>query len=303
MYLPARDLIGYGPRPPKIRWPNDARVALNFVVNYEEGAEYSIGEGDGRSETILSELAPAAPVAGRRDRNIESLYEYGSRVAFWRIAQLFADRGIVPTFYVVGRALALNPEAGKAIAMLGSDVVCHGWRWIDYENMSEDEERNDIARTVETITTLTGIPPRGWYTGRPSLNTRRLVVEHGGFLFDSDDYNDDLPFTVSVDGKPHLVVPHSFDCNDSRFARGSGFETGAHFYTYMQDALAWLIEEGRTTPRMMTVSLHCRLIGRPGRIGALARFLDHVKASPHVWLCRRTDLAEHWLREVGHSGS
>jgi allantoinase len=298
-YTPVRDFVGYGGNPPRVSWPNNARVALNFVVNYEEGAEYSIGEGDGRSETILSEVAPSAPVAGRRDRNMESLYEYGSRVGIWRIAQMFEDRDVVPTFYVVGRALELNPAVGKVIAKLGSDTVCHGWRWFDYEGMSEDEERRHISHTVETITSVTGIAPTGWYTGRPSLNTRRLVVEHGGFLFDSDDYNDDLPYVITVGDKPHLVVPHSFDCNDSRFARGSGFETGADFLAYMNDALAWLIEEGRRIPRMMTVSLHCRLIGRPGRIGAIARFLDAAKANPYIWICRRTDLAEHWIKSVG----
>jgi allantoinase len=300
-YEPQRDFVGYGDAPPKIQWPNNAKVALNIVVNYEEGAEYSIGEGDGRSETILSDVSPSAPIPGRRDRNMESLYEYGSRVGIWRLARLFSDRKITPTFYVVGRALELNPEVGKVITNLGSDIVCHGWRWIDYEELSEDEERRHIAKTVETIRAITGIQPTGWYTGRPSLNTRRLVVEHGGFLFDSDDYNDDLPYVVDVSGKRHLVVPHSFDCNDSRFSRGAGIETGEELYTYLRDALEWLIAEGREIPRMMTVSLHCRLSSRPGRIGAIARFLDLAQSSPDVWICRRTDLAEHWLRHAGES--
>lgn len=299
MYQPSRNFIGYGPNPPVIHWPNNAKVALNFVVNYEEGAEFSIGEGDNRSETILSDQPPSPPVAGRRDRNMESLYEYGSRVGIWRLTQMFADRQVVPTFYVAGRALELNPEVGKAIVGLGSDIVCHGWRWIDYENLSEEEERQHISQTVETIKSITGITPKGWYTGRPSLNTRRLVVEHGGFIFDSDDYNDDLPYTVDVDGHAHLVVPHSFDCNDSRFARGSGVETGDQLVSYLSDSLEWLIQEGQKVPRMMTVSLHCRLAARPGRIAAIARFIERAKANPDVWICRRTDLAEHWLRETG----
>jgi peptidoglycan/xylan/chitin deacetylase (PgdA/CDA1 family) len=298
-YQPHRDFIGYGQNPPRVKWPNDAKVALNFVINYEEGAEYSIGEGDGRSETILSDVAPSAPIAGRRDRNMESLYEYGSRVGIWRLARLFSERGITPTFYVVGRALELNPEVGKAIASLGSDIVCHGWRWIDYAELGEDEERRHIAQTVETIRSITGIEPTGWYTGRPSLNTRRLVVEHGGFLFDSDDYNDDLPYTVTVSGNRHLVVPHSFDCNDSRFSRGAGIETGDQLYQYLSDAMEWLIAEGQQIPRMMTVSLHCRLSARPGRIGAIARFLDLARSNSDVWICRRTDLARHWLKQVG----
>jgi allantoinase len=298
-YQPVRDFVGYGKNPPTIQWPNNARLALNFVINYEEGAEYSIGEGDGRSETILSEVAPSAPIAGRRDRNMESLYEYGSRVGIWRLARLFSDRKLAPTFYVVGRALELNPEVGKVIASLGSDIVCHGWRWIDYEELSEDEERGHIARTVATIRSITGIDPAGWYTGRPSLNTRRLVVEHGGFLFDSDDYNDDLPYTVVVSGRRHLVVPHSFDCNDSRFSRGSGIETGDQLYTYLSDAMEWLIAEGKEVPRMMTVSLHCRLSSRPGRINGIAKFVDLANSNPLVWICRRTDLARHWLKQVG----
>jgi peptidoglycan/xylan/chitin deacetylase (PgdA/CDA1 family) len=298
-YLPVRDLIGYGAKPPAAEWPGGAKLALNIVVNYEEGAEYSIGEGDGVSEAILSDLAvsPAAP--GLRNRNMESLYEYGSRVGVWRLASLFADKGIVPTFYVVGRALELNPAAGKAIAALGSDIVCHGWRWIDYAPLSEAEERNHIAMTVDTVQRLTGIRPLGWYTGRPSLNTRRLVAEHGGFLFDCDDYNDDLPYFVDVDGKRHLVVPHSFDNNDSRFSRGSGLETGGQFFEYVSDGVDWLLAEGGRTPRMMTVSLHCRLAARPGRMVGLARFLDKIRNNPDIWICRRSDLAQHWLDRFG----
>jgi allantoinase len=296
-YKPERDLVGYGPNPPQAAWPGGAKLALNFVVNYEEGAEYSIAEGDGASETILSEIGVSPPAPGVRNRNIESNYEYGSRVGIWRLLKLFSDFAIVPTFYVVGRALELNPAVGQAIAAAGSDIVCHGWRWIDYEPLTEDEERRHIAVTVETIRRITGVKPVGWYTGRPSLNTRRLVVEHGGFIFDCDDYNDDLPFFVYVEGKRHLVVPHSFDCNDSRFARGSGVETSSQFFEYLSDSCEFLLGEGKRIPRMMTVSLHCRLGAKPGRIGGLMRFLNAVQNNPSIWICRRTDLAEHWLRQ------
>jgi allantoinase len=298
-YQPGRDLIGYGDKPPEVRWPNGAKLALNFVVNYEEGAEYSLGEGDGFSESILSDIGPSPPTPGVRNRNIESLYEYGSRVGVWRVLDAFHTRGIVPTFYVVGRALELNPEVGKAIAAAGSDIVCHGWRWIDYDGVTESDEREHISKTSQTISRITGITPVGWYTGRPSLNTRRLVVEHGGFLFDCDDYNDDLPYFVLVASKRHLVVPHSFDCNDSRFSRGSGLETGGQFFEYLRDSFEWLLREGEKAPKMMTVSLHCRLIGRPGRMAGLAKFLDFVKQHSDVWICKRTDIAMHWIDQFG----
>lgn len=294
-----RDFVGYGPRPPDPEWPNGAKLALNFVVNYEEGAEYSIPEGDGRSETILSEVSPAPPVPGLRDRNMESLYEFGSRVGVWRVMSLFREAGVVPTFYVVGRALEHNPAVGPQIAALGSDIVCHGWRWINYADIAEAEERRHIAVTADVIERIAGIKPLGWYTGRPSLNTRRLVMEHGGFLFDSDDYNDDLPYFVRAGAREHLVIPHSFDCNDSRLARGSGLETSSQFVEYLKDAVEWLIREGKDTPRMMTVSLHCRLIGRPGRMPGIARFLDMVRNHPDIWVCRRTDLAMHWIERFG----
>lgn len=298
-YTPERDFVGYGRNPPTAAWPGGAKLALNIVVNYEEGAEYSIAEGDGVSEAILSDLAVSPAVPGLRNRNMESLYEFGSRVGVWRLLSLFKAKAVVPTFYVVGRALELNPGVGEAIAELGSDIVCHGWRWIDYGPLSADEERRHIAMTVEAVKRISGVTPRGWYTGRPSLNTRRLVVEHGGFLFDCDDYNDDLPYFVDVDSKRHLVIPHSFDNNDSRFSRGSGLETGAQFYDYVGDAVDWLLTEAGTTPRMMTVSLHCRLAARPGRMMGLARFLDKVTGNPDIWICRRTDLAEHWLDRFG----
>jgi allantoinase len=298
-YVPRRNFVGYGREPPDARWPNGARVALNFVLNYEEGAEYSPLEGDSRAETLLSEQANGNPEPGHRDRNMESLYEFGSRVGVWRVLGLFKERTIPLTAYIVGRALELNPAVGDAIAEAGCDVVAHGWRWIDYRFASIDQERDHIQRTAKIITRLTGTPPTGWYTGRPSLRTRRLVVEQGGFLFDSDDYNDELPYFVDVDGTRHLVIPHSFDTNDSRFARGAGLETSEEFFRYLRDSLDWLLLEGQRIPRMMTVSLHCRLVGRPGRMLGLARFLDHAVQSEKVWICRRTEIARHWYATHG----
>jgi putative urate catabolism protein len=293
----ARNFSGYGPQPPHADWPGRARVAINFVVNYEEGAEYCLLNGDDRPETILSEVAPAPPALGKRDLNMESLYEYGSRAGVWRVLRAFKEREITPTIYAVGMALERNPQVAEAIAASGSDIVAHGWRWIDYAAVEEAQEREHIARCAEVITTMTGRRPLGWYTGRPSLNTRRLVDEHGGFLYDSDAYADDLPFWLKVGGHPHLVIPHSFDNNDSRMARNQDLPTADAFFGYLRDAFDALYAEGATAPKMMTVSLHCRLIGRPGRIGGLTRFLDHVRAQDRVWICRREDIARHWLEQ------
>jgi putative urate catabolism protein len=306
-YVPERNLVGYGPSPPDPLWPKRARVAVNFVINYEEGAEYGVLEGDTHAETLLCDVPPSTAAPGLRDRNVESLYEYGSRVGIWRVLKLFAERGVAPTVYVVGRALELNPAVGEKIAEAGCDTVCHGWRWVDYQFMDPRIEREHIARTVDVIERLTGSRPLGWYTGRPSLNTRRLVVEHGDFLFDCDDYNDELPYWVDVGGRDHLVIPHSFDTNDSRFARGSGLETADQFFAYLKDSFDWLYGEGAAHPKMMTVSLHCRLVGHPGRIAGLARFLDHVLGHDRVWVCQRTEIARHWYRvhsrETAASGS
>jgi len=293
-YTPKRRFIGYGEQRPALEWPEKARIALNFVINYEEGAEYSIFEGDTHSETLLSDVPANAPIPGVRDRNIESLYEYGSAVGVWRLIDIFRKRGLSPTFYVVGRALEINPIVGEKIAELGSDIICHGWRWVDYQFFGEEAEREHIKRTYDTIKSLTGKAPTGWYTGRPSLNTRRLVVEHGGFLFDSDDYNDDLPYWVNVDDHVHLVIPHSFDTNDSRFSRGGGLETSEQFFNYLRDAFDCLYQEGEHQASMMTVSLHCRLAGRPGRAMGLAKFLDYVQKKDAVWLAQRTSIARHW---------
>jgi len=291
-----RDFSGYGPQPPHPGWPGRARVAINFVVNYEEGAEYCLLNGDDRPETILSEVASAPPILGKRDLNMESLYEYGARAGVWRVLRAFKERDITPTIYAVGLALERNPRVAEVIADAGCDIVGHGWRWIDYALVEEAQEREDIRRCVEVIAAMTGRRPLGWYTGRPSLNTRRLVVEHGGFLYDSDAYADDLPFWVKVGGRPHLVLPHSFDNNDSRMARNQDLPTADAFFHYLRDAFDALYAEGAVAPKMMTVSLHCRLIGRPGRIVGLTKFLDYVRAQDRVWICRREDIAQHWLK-------
>ena len=290
-----RDFIGYGRRPPHPRWPGDARLALNFVVNYEEGAEYSLLNGDDRPETILSEVGAAPPVLGSRDLNMESMYDYGARAGVWRVFHAFTKQAVVPTVYVVGLALERNPQVAEAIAEMGSDVVAHGWRWIDYAPVPLSQEREHIHRCIEAIARLTGKRPLGWYTGRPSLNTRRLVVEEGGFLYDGDAYADDLPFWTKVGGKDHLIIPHSFDHNDSRMARNQDLAIGDDFFHYLRDAFDTLYREGAEAPKMMTVSLHCRLIGRPGRIGGLRRFIDHVRAYDRVWICRREEIARHWI--------
>ncbi len=292
---PPRDLIGYGARPPQVEWPQGARLALNLVLNYEEGAETCVLNGDACSETLLSEMSGLVPRAGARDLNVESNYEYGSRVGFWRILRVFEERALPFTTYAVGLALEQNPEAAAAIREADCDVVAHGWRWIDYHCVGEAEERDHIDACVATIARLTGERPLGWYTGRPSPNTRRLVVEEGGFLYDCDAYNDDLPYWTRVGGKPHLVICHGLDTNDSRFARAQGFDLAEQFFIYMRDAFDTLYAEAAEAPRMLIVAVHGRLIGRPGRIGGLARFLDHAQGHDGVWICRRRDIARHWI--------
>jgi putative urate catabolism protein len=291
-----RDPVGYGAAAPDAAWPSGARLALQIVLNYEEGAEANILDGDPRAEALLSDLGIIEPLSGRRNLLIESLYEYGARAGFWRLYRLFVEREVPITVFAVGQALVRNPEAAAAIAETTWEVAGHGWRWIDYGELPEDEERRHMARTVQTIRDLTGRPPVGWYAGRPSLNTRRLAVEAGGFLYDSDAYNDDLPYWISVSAKPHLVVPYSLDNNDSRFTRSQGFDLADDFFTYLKDGFDRLYDEGATSPKMMSVGLHPRLVGRPGRVGGLARFLDYVQGFDRVWLCRRIDIAQHWIR-------
>jgi len=290
-----RDLVGYAGRPPDAAWPGGARLAVNFVLNYEEGAEYCLLNGDQANETLLSDLGAVAAVPGLRHLNMESLYEYGSRVGFWRILDLFQAEKIPFTVNAVGLALEQNPAAAAAIAAADADIQCHGWRWIDYQDVPEEEERAHIRQCVESITRLTGSRPLGWYTGRPSLNTRRLVVEEGGFLYDSDIYNDDVPYWTTAYGRPHLLVPYSLDTNDSRFTRAQGFDLAEDCFRYWRDSFDCLYREGAAAGKMMTVGLHGRLIGRPGRIAALTGFLDYIREFEAVWICKRIEIARHWI--------
>jgi allantoinase len=303
-----RDLRGYGRTPPHARWPGAARIALQFVLNYEEGAENCVLHGDPASETFLSEIvgAQAFPM---RHMSMESLYEYGSRAGVWRVLRLFETRGLPLTVFGVAMALQRHPEVAAACLELGHEIACHGLRWISYQQVDEATERAHLAEAVAILRELTGAAPAGWYTGRDSPNTRRLVVEHGGFRYDADHYGDDLPFWQDVaiaarDGSdrietvPHLVVPYTLDTNDMRFAALQGFNSGTQFFDYLKDAFDVLYAEGDPhgldRPKMLSIGLHCRLIGRPARLASLARFLDYVQSKPGVWITRRIDIAEHW---------
>ncbi|WP_312511451.1 allantoinase PuuE [Massilia sp.] len=301
-----RDLAGYGRNPPHARWPGGARIALQFVLNYEEGAENCVLHGDAASETFLSEIVGAAAFP-MRHMSMESLYEYGSRAGLWRLLRVFEERRLPLTVFGVAQALQRNPDAVAAFRELGHEIACHGLRWISYQNVDEATERAHMVEAVEIMRALTGAAPQGWYTGRDSPNTRRLVVEHGGFAYDADHYGDDLPFWQRVEVKgadgfsrtvPHLVVPYTLDTNDMRFATAQGFNSGAQFFEYLKDAFDVLYAEGDPDgldrPKMLSVGLHCRLAGRPGRTAALARFLDYVASHEHVWVTRRIDIANHW---------
>jgi putative urate catabolism protein len=291
-----RDLIGYGARPPHAKWPNGARIAVQIVLNYEEGSEYSIPDGDGISETYLSEVPGATLGPGNRDLIVESIYEYGSRAGFWRLMRMFEERGLRVTIFGAALALERNPEAARAIAAAGHEVCSHGWRWIGFSAMPLAEERAQMARAVASITASIGERPVGWYCRyAPSENTRRLVVEEGGFLYDSDAYDDDLPYWVRVDDKPHLVIPYTLDANDMKFAVPPGFSSPSGFFEYLKDAFDVLYAEGESSPKMMSVGLHARLAGRPGRAAALARFLDYIGGRDDVWIARRVDIARHWI--------
>jgi putative urate catabolism protein len=290
-----RDMVGYGSAPPDPKWPGGARLALQFVLNYEEGGENAILHGDDASEAFLSEIVGAQPLHGVRNMNMESAYEYGSRAGMWRVLRLFAERKLPLTVFAVAMALERNPEAAAAFVEAGHEVASHGWRWIDYQFVDEAVEREHLRLAIETIERVTGSRPVGWYTGRVSPNSRHLVVEEGGFLYDADSYADDLPYWERVDGTPHLVVPYTLDANDMRFATAQGFNAGDQFFTYLRDSFDTLYAEGAEAPKMMSVGLHCRLVGRPGRAAALARFLDHVQAHEHAWVCRRLDIAHHWI--------
>jgi putative urate catabolism protein len=292
-----RDLAGYGAHPPHPNWPNGARLALSFVLNYEEGGERNVLDGDSESETYLAEMWGLPPVVGGRNLFVEDLFEYGSRAGFWRLLSLFAERDIPFTSWAVGIALKRNPEAAQAMAEAGHEVASHSWRWIDYADMPEDEEREHIRLAIETIEALTGTRPYGWYTGRYSLNTRRLLVEEGGIVYSSDAYNDDLPYWVEVAGTPHLIVPYSLDANDFKYALTPGWTSGEDFFLYLKATFDRLYREGESAPKMMSVGLHCRLSGKPGRADALARFMDYALSHSGVWVARRIEIARHWMAE------
>ena len=297
-----RDLIGYGAHPPHARWPGGARIAVQIVLNYEEGSENCVLHGDAGSETFLSEIIGAQPFA-MRHLSMESLYEYGSRAGLWRLLRLFRERRIPVTIFGVAMALERNPAAVAVMLEDGHEIASHGWRWISYQQMDEKTEREHVSRAVVVIKRLTGKAPEGWYTGRDSPNTRRLVVEHGGFVYDADSYADDLPYWAQVatkDGvKPHLIVPYTLDTNDMRFATPQGFNSGGQFFAYLRDAFNVLYAEGDPAgldaPKMLSIGLHCRIAGRPGRLAALARFLDYIRNHDAVWIARRIDIARHWL--------
>ncbi|MYL23488.1 allantoinase PuuE [Halomonas alkaliantarctica] len=293
-----RDLIGYGRTPPQANWPGRARIAVQFVLNYEEGAENSVLHGDAGSEQFLSEII-GAPAFPDRHLSMESIYEYGSRVGVWRILREFERRGLPLTVFGVAMALERHPEVAHAFKELGHEVACHGYRWIHYQEVPEAVEREHLQKALEIFQRLYGEKPAGWYTGRDSPNTRRLLLDEGGFLYDSDYYGDDLPFwTRAQDSQgrehDHLIVPYTLDSNDMRFAAPQGFNTADHFFTYLRDAFDVLYAEGEDTPKMLSVGMHCRLLGRPGRFRALQRFLDYIETFDRVWVTRRVDIARHW---------
>lgn len=292
--LPRRDLAGYGAERPDPQWPGGARVAVNFCINYEEGAELCVLNGDDRSETRVSDLVVPGRT-GARDLNMESNYEFGSRVGYWRLIRAFTERGLPATVNLVGLAGELVPEPLAAMIEAGFDLQPHGWRWIDFHDLTEDQERAFIRKSYRQVVALTGAPPLGYYAGMPSINTRRLAIEEG-FVYDSDSFNDELPYWTRDFGKPHLVIPYSLETNDSRFGRKEGYQVGDEFFTYLKDSFDILHAEGARQAGMMTVGLHARLVGRPGRIGALCRFLDYVAGHGEAWICRRDDIARHWMR-------
>ena len=293
-----RDMVGYGATPPHPHWPGDARIAVSFVINYEEGGENNILHGDPASEAFLSEMVAAKPLEGVRAMAMESLYEYGSRAGFWRLHRLFTGRGIPVTVYAIAMALERNPAAVTAMVEAGWEMASHGWRWIDYQHVDRETERAHMRKAIEIHTAATGARPLGWYTGRDNERTRSLVIEEGGFLYDSDSYADDLPYWVAGKGgagaKPHLVIPYTLDTNDMRYTQVQGFNSGDQFYTYLKDAFDILYAEGETAPKMLSIGLHCRLAGRPGRTAALARIIDYIAGHERVWIARRVDIARHW---------
>jgi len=293
-----RDLAGYGAEPPQPRWPNDARIAVSIVLNFEEGGENCILHGDAASEAFLSDVLGAQAWRGQRHMNVESMFEYGSRAGFWRLWRLFTERKLPVTVYGVATALARNPEPVAAMREAGWEIASHGLKWIDYRDFSREDEAAHMREAIRLHTEATGERPLGWYTGRTSAHTLALVLEDGGFLYSSDSYADDLPYWVrGANSKPHLIIPYTLDANDMRFINPQGFENGDSFFSYLRDSFDVLYREGEHAPKMMSVGLHCRLAGRPGRAAGLIRFLDYVSRFDRVWTARRLDIAQHWHRE------
>ena len=292
-----RDLAGYGRSPPDPRWPGGARVAVQFVINYEEGGERNILHGDASSEAFLSDVLGAQPWLGQRHMNVESMFEYGSRAGFWRLWRIFTERRLPATVFGVATALARYPEAVAAMREAGWEIASHGLKWIDYKDVPEAEERAHLAESIRIHTSATGERPLGWYAGRNSVNTLRAVLDEGGFLYSSDSYADDLPYWINGPKGPHLIIPYTLDANDMRFVNPQGFGEGSEFFSYLKDAFDVLHAEGERCAKMMSVGLHCRLAGRPGRAGALMRFLDYIGQRNDVWIARRIDIARHWHRE------
>jgi putative urate catabolism protein len=296
-----RDLAGYGRNAPDPRWPGGARVALQFVVNFEEGGENNILHGDRASEAFLSDVLGAQPRVGQRHANIESMFEYGSRAGFWRLWRMFTERKLPTTVFGVATALKRNPEAVAAMKEAGWDIASHSLKWIEHKDMSAAEERQEIAEAIRVHTEATGQRPLGWYTGRSSINTLRLLMEAGGFLYLCDSYADDLPYWIKAPAtKPHLIIPYTLDANDMRFVNPQGFGGGDQFFTYLKDSFDVLYAEGATSPKMMSVGLHCRLVGRPGRAASLMRFLDYIGKHERVWVPTRLQIAQHWHAHLNH---
>jgi putative urate catabolism protein len=292
-------MIGYGANPPHPQWPDKARIAVQFVINYEEGAENCVLHGDDASERFLSEIVGAEAIQNQRHANMESIYEYGSRAGFWRLHRMFTERNLPVTVFGVAMALERNPDVVEAMLKADWEIASHGYRWIDYQHMHIDQEREHLQKAIEIHEAVTGAKPMGFYLGRSSPNTHKLVAEESCFTYQADSYADDLPYWADVgsdenNGKQQLFVPYTLDSNDMRFATPQGFNSGDQFFSYLKDSFDFLYEEGATQPKMLSVGLHCRLVGRPGRAMALARFLDYIQSKEHVWVTRRIDIAEHW---------
>ena len=296
MSIYPRDMRGYGRRLPKAQWPHQARIAVQFVVNYEEGGENNILHGDSASEAFLSEIIGAQPWPGQRHMNMESIYEYGSRAGFWRLYELFTQRHMPVTVFGVATAMARNPEAVAAMQSADWEIASHGYKWIDYRDYTADQERDHINKAIALHTEVTGERPIGFYQGRTSAHTLDLTIEEGGFLYSADSYADELPYWHSSARKQFLIVPYTLDANDMKFATGSGFSTGDQFFDYLKDSFDLLYAEGAESPKILSVGLHCRLVGRPGRAAALERFLDYIKSHDQVWIARRIDIARHWIK-------